>query len=136
LCLEPNPPAYGCDWVTEVAHAVQVVDAVGSAGFGVHLDTAAMTLAGESADAVRAVGLCCRHFHLSAPFLHEFPGVEVGHAEFAAALEQVHYRGWVSIEMSEAKLQPPWQDAIGRALAFAGEVYGRAAGGPAASLAG
>ncbi len=136
FCIEPNPPAYGCDWVTDAAQAVEVADAVGSAGFGVHLDTAAMTLVGDAAEAIRAVGLRCRHFHLSAPFLHAVPGAEVPHIDFAQALAKLRYRGWVSIEMSEAKLQPSWQDAVRRALAFAGETYGRVLGGQAASLAG
>jgi sugar phosphate isomerase/epimerase len=132
FCIEPNPAAYGCDWVTDAAQAVELTDAVGSTGLGVHLDAAAMTLAADPAEAVLAVGRRCRHFHVSAPFLAEVAGTEVAHADFAQALEQIHYCGWVSIEMSEAKLQSSWQGAVRRALPFAREVYRGVLGRPTA----
>jgi sugar phosphate isomerase/epimerase len=127
FCIEPNPEAYGCDWVTDVAQGIEVVDAVNHAGFGLHLDAAAMTLAGDCAEALSAAGPRCRHFHVSAPFLHEVPGGDVPHAALARTLAQVQFRGWVSIEMSENKLQPSWQQAVRHALAFVRGTY--AAGG-------
>jgi sugar phosphate isomerase/epimerase len=136
FCIEPNPAEYGCDWVTNAAQASVVVDAVASAGFALHLDTAAMKLAGDSAEVVREAGTRCQHFHVSAPFLHCVPGGDVPHEAFAAALEHSGYSGWVSIEMSEGKLQPSWQDGVRKALAFVRRTYGRAAGEAALSRAG
>jgi sugar phosphate isomerase/epimerase len=136
LCLEPNPPEYGCDFATTAAEAALVVDAVGSAGFGLHLDTGAMTLAGVRPPALRTAVGRCRHFHVSTPFLAGVPGGNVAHAEFAAALREEGYTGWVSIEMSEARLQPSWQEGVRRALAFTRATYAAAAGDAPAARAG
>jgi sugar phosphate isomerase/epimerase len=136
LCIEPNPEAYGCDWVTNVAQGIEVVDAVNHGGFGLHLDAAAMTLAGDPAQAVTAAGARCRHFHVSAPFLHEVPGGDVPHAALGRALAQIRFRGWVSIEMSEARLQPSWQEAVRRALDFVRGTYAAAAVDRPSSAAG
>jgi sugar phosphate isomerase/epimerase len=123
FCIEPNPEAYGCDWVTNVAQGIEVVDAVNHDGFGLHLDAAAMTLAGDGAEALAAAGTRCRHFHVSAPFLQKAPGGGVPHEALARALEQTQFAGWVSIEMSEDKLQPSWEQAVRRALAFVQGTY-------------
>jgi sugar phosphate isomerase/epimerase len=125
FCIEPNPKDYGCDFVTTVAEAIDLVDAVGSEGFGVHLDTGGMTLAGETKAEVTAAVSRCRHFHVSTPYLAGVPGGGVDHAGFADALREGGYRGWVSIEMSEAKLQPTWQEGVRQAIAFARATYGR-----------
>jgi sugar phosphate isomerase/epimerase len=124
LCIEPNPSAYGCDWVTSVTEGIELVDTVGSAGFGLHLDTAGMHLAGDGPETVRAAGHRTRHFHVSAPFLEGVPGGDVSHSDYAEALVGAGYSGWVSIEMAEPKLQPCWQDGICRALDYVRQVYG------------
>ncbi len=124
FCIEANPKDYGCDFVTTVAEAVDLVDAVGSAGFGVHLDTGGMTLAGETAAQVAAAAGRCRHFHVSSPFLEGVPGGG-DHAAFADMLHAQGYSGWVSIEMSEAKLRPTWQEGVRQALAFVRATYGK-----------
>jgi sugar phosphate isomerase/epimerase len=124
FCIEPNPKDYGCDFVTTVAEAIDLADAVGSAGFGVHLDTGGMTLAGDAAAQVVAAAGRCRHFHVSTPFLAGVPGGGVDHAAFAGALQTQGYRGWLSIEMSEAKLHPTWQEGVRQALAFVRATYG------------
>jgi sugar phosphate isomerase/epimerase len=124
LCIEPNPPEYGCDWVTCAGEAAALVDAVGSEGFGLHLDTAAMYLAGDSPSCVTAAGRRLRHFHVSTPFLHGVPGEEgVAYAGFARALAEQGYSGWVSVEMAEPKLQPDWRDAVRRALTFVRKTF-------------
>jgi sugar phosphate isomerase/epimerase len=123
LCVEPNPPAYDCDWVTTAAEAVALVDAVGQEGFGLHLDTAAMHLAGDDPDCVRAAGGRLRHFHVSAPHLHGVPGDGVPYAAFARALHDQRYPGWVSIEMAEAKLCPGWREGLTRALGFVRDTF-------------
>ena len=47
LCLEANPPQYGCQFLTDSAQAARMVRAVDSPGLRLHLDTACMYLAGE-----------------------------------------------------------------------------------------
>ncbi len=124
FCIEPNPPAYGCDFVTTVAEGVELVDAVGDDGFGLHLDTAGMSLVGDPpAASIRDAGERCRHFHVSQPFLAEVCGGTVPHEEFAQALRATDYQGWISIEMSEAKNPREWAAVIERALAFVRTTY-------------
>jgi sugar phosphate isomerase/epimerase len=125
VCIEPNPPAYGCDWITTVREAIELVDAVSSAGFGLHLDSAGMHLAGDGAAAVLAAGSRVRHFHASAPFLEGVSSGDVPHGEYAAALADQGHRGWVSIEMAEPKLRPTWQEGVRTALGFVRQTYSR-----------
>lgn len=124
FCIEPNPAAYGCDFVTTVAEGVELVDAVGEEGFALHLDTGGMALAGESPTAsILAAGERCRHFHVSEPFLAEVGAGATPHEACAQALHARHYRGWVSIEMGEAKAADGWRAAIERALGFVRATY-------------
>ncbi len=136
LCIEPNPADYGCDFVTTVDEGIDLVDAVGSEGFGLHLDTGGMTLAGDPPARVTAAGSLCRHFHASTPFLAGVPGGGVAHDAFASALAAQGYRGWVSIEMNESKLQPDWQEGVRQAIAFVRETYSSVLGATGAARAG
>jgi sugar phosphate isomerase/epimerase len=112
LCLEPNPPQYGCDFATDAASALELVRRVDHPGFGLHLDAAALTLAGDApGPAVAACASALRHFHASeaqlAP-LGEPPAGEpaADHAAFASALRAAGYRGFVSLEMRAVAGQP------------------------------
>ena len=51
FCIEPNPTAYGCDYVTTAAEGLDLVSRVDQPGFGLHLDAGGMTLAGDPTDA-------------------------------------------------------------------------------------
>lgn len=100
FCIEPNPRVYGCNFVTTSDEGAALVRAVGSAGFGLHLDVAGATLAGESpAAAVRdhAGELC--YLHISAPSLGALETDVVDHAAAGRALAESPYRGFGSIEM-------------------------------------
>lgn len=124
FCIEPNPTDYGCDFATTVVEAMELVDAVDEEGFGLHLDTGGMTLAGESlAASITAAGRRSRHFHISEPFLAEVRGGKVPHAECSKALRRLAYSGWVSIEMAEAKAADAWRSAMDRALSFVRTAY-------------
>ena len=100
LCLEPNPPQYGCDFVTTAAEGRELVERVGSPGFGLHLDLAGMRLAGEDGPAELGRSLpWLRHVHFSAPGLGQ---VLPGAADYRAAAEALSaggYQGFVSVEM-------------------------------------
>jgi D-psicose/D-tagatose/L-ribulose 3-epimerase len=125
FCIEPNPSDYGCDFVTTVAEGIELVDAVGEEGFGLHLDTGGMALAGEPPGAsIAAAAERCRHFHVSEPFLAEVGRGQTPHDACAEALHARNYRGWVSIEMGEAKEPGAWRAALERALGFVRITYG------------
>jgi D-psicose/D-tagatose/L-ribulose 3-epimerase len=100
FCIEPNPAVYACNFVTTSTEGRELVSRVDSPGFGLHLDAAGMTLAGENvASAITASASMLRHFHVSAPELGELERDVVDHAAAAAALRDIGYSGTVSIEM-------------------------------------
>ena len=101
LCIEPNPPQYGADFITDSVQALALVEAVGSKGFGLHLDAACARLTGEDFPArIAASAAWLRHLHLSEPQLA--PVRPEGTADLSAittALQGIDYAGYVSIEM-------------------------------------
>lgn len=103
LCLEPNPPAYACDWITTSEQGAAFVAAVDSPGFGLHVDTAGMHLAGE--DPAAFAGRPC-HVHFSAPQLGRVHrDAPIDYAAVASRLKADGYDGVVSIEMRPAGLE-------------------------------
>jgi D-psicose/D-tagatose/L-ribulose 3-epimerase len=104
LCIEPNPPAYACDFVTTAAEGLALVQAVNEPGFGLHLDAAGLQLAGDDpAAAVLACGSATCHVHLSAPQLGRIQrDAVVDYAGVIAALRQTAYAGLLSMEMRAA----------------------------------
>jgi len=100
FCLEPNPQVYNCDFINTSTEGYALVTQVDSPGFGLHLDTAAMTLAQEAiAISLKQVidQLC--HFHISEPNLQPINSLGVPHELFAQTLTNLNYQGWTSIEM-------------------------------------
>jgi len=101
FCIEPNAPQYACDFVTTAADGLKIVKEVANPGFGLHLDIACMTLAGD--DVVQsitdAVGTM-QHFHISSPMLEAVEDrADVPHRAAAQALRETGYDKFVSIEM-------------------------------------
>ena len=125
LCIEPNPPRYGCDFVTTAAEAAVLADAVAHPNFGVHLDSAALALSGElSVAALAPVMRYVRHVHVSEVDLVPVgSGNLVPHAALGSALRDVGYDGWYSIEMRVGE-DSRWRDALPRAVTVTRECYG------------
>ncbi|MGD0776301.1 MAG: sugar phosphate isomerase/epimerase family protein [Candidatus Solibacter sp.] len=122
LCLEANPPQYGCQFLTDSAQAARMVRAVDSPGLRLHLDTACMYLAGEDLPAaVRSNFDLVSHFHVSEPFLASMEAPLIDHAQVAGTLRELKYTGWVSLEMREAAEPSP---ALRQAVAFLARTYG------------
>lgn len=124
LCLEPNAPQYNCDYVTTAAEGAALVRAVSSPGFGLHLDTACMSLAGDDIpESIKANADILKHYHVSAPMLGEVDDTtDIDHAAAAQALKDVNYQGFVSIEMRPGDIG----QNVGRveaAVKFAREKY-------------
>ncbi len=105
FCLEPNPPAYQCNFMTNTAEALAVVEAVDHQGLALHLDTGIMYLNDESFDAaIAAAGRRLSHFHVSHPQLAAVAdGGPIEHASIARALKRNNYAGMVSVEMRAAE---------------------------------
>ena len=121
LCIEPLPEAYGSNFITHWREAVDLVAAVDTPGFGLHLDTGCIHLAGD--DPVEAVLACkgiTRHFHVSEPHLVDLSKPAIDHRRVGSALCQTGYTGWVSIEMRRAS--HPLQ-SISQAVSHVSECY-------------
>lgn len=123
LCIEPNPTAYQCNFVVNAAEGRHLVEAVDHPGFGLHLDAAGLTLAGDDLAAeVVASGEAIRHFHISAAQLGPISREGVDHRGAARGLKSVGYQGSVSIEMRPAN-DISGADAVERAVAIAKTEY-------------
>jgi D-psicose/D-tagatose/L-ribulose 3-epimerase len=102
LCIEPNPRAYGADWITTAKEAEAFVERVDRPGFGLHLDAGALHMQNEGPAEIRVAGNRIRHFHASEPQLAPLqPGSRVPHEQYAATLRAIGYPRWVSVEMRQ-----------------------------------
>jgi len=100
ICIEPNPAAYGCDFVRTAAEGRECVRKVDQSGFRLHLDASAMTLNGEDYErAIEDSFEYLEHFHISEPHLGVIGRGRTDHRRIAACLRRLGYRGWVSVEM-------------------------------------
>jgi D-psicose/D-tagatose/L-ribulose 3-epimerase len=91
FCIEPNPEAYGCNFVINAKEGRDLVQRVNSAGFGLHLDAAGMTLAGDNPyDEIIASADVLQHFHISEPYLNSVKDdINVKHKDIARALRTI-----------------------------------------------
>lgn len=99
VCIEANPPDYGCDFVTHTAAAAELVRTVNHPGFGLHLDAGGITLARDALALVRDLAARARHYHISEPHLVPIGQGGADHATLAAALRDGGYDQWLSVEM-------------------------------------
>lgn len=107
LCIEPNPPQYGCDFLTDTASCARFLELVNEPGLGLHLDAAALHLNGERVEeAIGSAGRWLTHYHASEPFLAPLGSAAVRHREHARALVDAGYAGLVAIEMKPSTERP------------------------------
>jgi sugar phosphate isomerase/epimerase len=121
FCIEPNPPAYGCDFVTSAAQGAALVAEVAHPGFGLHLDAGGLTLSGERPADLKDAPLA--HYHVSEPHLKPIGTAGAPHAVFAADLQARGYDRWCSVEMRQP--EGDWRSALESSLMVAREAYGR-----------
>jgi D-psicose/D-tagatose/L-ribulose 3-epimerase len=124
LCLEPNAPQYNCDFVTNAAEGIDLVRAVNNPGFGLHLDTACMALAGDDlGNSIRKGRDILEHFHVSSPMLGQVEARDdVNHVSAASALREIGYNKLVSIEMRPGDVGTN-VDRVEQAVRFTQSVY-------------
>lgn len=101
FCIEPNAPQYNCDFVTTAKQGADLVLAVNHPGFGLHLDTACMALAGDNiSQSIHEYADLLQHFHISAPMLDQVEQREdVDYTGAAKALSDIKYDKVISLEM-------------------------------------
>ena len=100
FCIEPNPTAYNCNFITNSSQGLELVTKTNSEGFGLHLDAAGMTLSEEAIEPAlkQSFSRLC-HFHISEPYLGQVGDGKVDHQTFANTLRSLNYENWTSIEM-------------------------------------
>ncbi|SCA63926.1 hypothetical protein SCG7086_BJ_00070 [Chlamydiales bacterium SCGC AG-110-P3] len=104
FCIEPNPSNYGCDFLTSISEAIALIRKVNHPGFRLHLDSGGMILNGEAIPSPTFLSVDeVAHFHVSEPFLLRPEKHPESHQQYAAALNDMGYRGWVSIEMKPSE---------------------------------
>lgn len=125
FCIEPNPTDYACDFVTTAQQGIDFVQLVDNPGFGLHLDIAGMTLAGDDVPrSIKKAGDMLRHFHISAPFLEQVEDRDdVDYRGAAEALKAINYDRFVSIEMKPSAAGTN-AARVEKAMRFSQQVFG------------
>jgi D-psicose/D-tagatose/L-ribulose 3-epimerase len=119
LCLEPNPPAYGCDFLTTAQEVISFLREAQTPGLFLQVDVGALFLNGEDPGTIVSdAGELIGHVHASEPHLAAFAQPVGPHAVVAQALKNVGYDGAVSLEMKSNGLQ-----ALETAVDYLSEIY-------------
>ncbi|MBI2286027.1 MAG: sugar phosphate isomerase/epimerase [Nitrosomonadales bacterium] len=119
ICLEPNPPCYGANFMTTSDETAEVVRQVAHPAIRMQLDTGALTINGEDPAAVLQYSeSLIGHVHASEPDLVPLGDGGTDHAKVATCLKQLLPQHVVSIEMLASKSEPHLV-AIERALGVA-----------------
>jgi len=106
LCVEPNAREYACDFIWNAQQGLQLVAAVDSEGFGLHLDLACMQMEQENLDEVAVkTAAQVRHFHISRPQLGPVEKVDDLIEQFGHKFVAQGYQNFFSVEMRDAGLQ-------------------------------
>lgn len=123
ICLEPNPPCYGSNFMTTSAETARVVQAVAHPAIRMQLDTGAMAINAE--DPMGVLSSCAGvigHIHASEPNLVPLGEGGARHGEVFRALSRYLAGALVSIEMTATRSEPHLR-SIERALQVADRFY-------------
>jgi sugar phosphate isomerase/epimerase len=123
ICLEPNPPCYGANFMMNSSETANVVSEVAHPAIRMQLDTGALTINGEEpCHIITQYASLIGHVHASEPDLVTLGDGGTNHAIVALALSELLPDQVVSIEMLPAKNETNLS-AIERALNFATRHY-------------
>jgi sugar phosphate isomerase/epimerase len=123
VCLEPNPASYGANFMTSSFETAHVVRAVDHSAIRMQFDTGALTINGESAEAVlKDCAHLIGHVHASEPNLVPLGDYTIHHDSFYEGIKRYLPHHLVSIEMVATKKEPHLT-AMERALVCATKYY-------------
>lgn len=104
LGIEPNPVEYGCDFITNVADAKELLELTNHPHVRLHLDAGGMALTeGNNIGGAIASAGGFIHYHASEPMLADFTQPAVDHAAAGESLRRMGYAHWISIEMRRSE---------------------------------
>lgn len=125
FCIEPNPSEYGCDFVTNMSQAFELVSKINHPGFRLHLDTSSIFMNMEFIEEVIEIySPFLEHVHISEPFLEKVGDKSdlSKHSSIYRSLRKINYSGWISIEMKFQSSHTFYLDII-KAIDFVNQVY-------------
>lgn len=95
------------NFINTASQGMEIIRRVGHPRFRLHLDVKAMSDEGRPVEGIiREFGKHAAHFHANDPNARG-PGTSgLDHAPFAAALREIGYDGWVSVEVFHYKPDP------------------------------
>jgi D-psicose/D-tagatose/L-ribulose 3-epimerase len=124
FCLEANPPAYGCNFMTTTDETAAVVTAVDHPNVRLQLDVGSIAMNAEPAtETIARHAHLIGHVHASEPRLAVLGDEGAPHREAAEALRRYRPELTVTVEMAPAA--EPHLQAVARALDVAQEAYAR-----------
>lgn len=109
IALEPNPSAYGTNFMTTLREAAEFCRLVDHPGVTVNFDIGAMHMNDEFGDAAAQFDLfedVVSHVHVSEPQLAPAPEDADGFSRLATHLAGSGYDRWISIEMRRFEADP------------------------------
>jgi D-psicose/D-tagatose/L-ribulose 3-epimerase len=107
ICLEPNPTRYGANFMTTSDETMTVVERVAHRAVGMQLDTGALTINGEQAEAtLESCAHLIAHVHASEPDLVPLGDGGTRHGEVYDALAPRLPNHIVSVEMKATEIEP------------------------------
>lgn len=124
VCLEPNPPCYGANFMTTAAETARMVERIAHPSIRMQFDTGALAINGE--DPFSVLQNCASligHIHASEPDLLPLGDGTTDHNKMSAAVKQYLPNHVVSIEMLATKNEAH-ELSIDRALQAAIAHYG------------
>ena len=123
ICLEPNPPCYGANFMINSAETAKIVTDVSHSAIRMQLDTGAITINKEDpCQIINEYGALIGHVHASEPDLVALGDGITDHCKIASRLRTCIPDQTVSIEMLPAKKEPNLV-AIERTLGVAIRYY-------------
>ncbi|MFY7870654.1 MAG: sugar phosphate isomerase/epimerase family protein [Exiguobacterium sp.] len=121
LVMEANPEAYGADFCTRLDQAAELVDAVASPGFRLHVDAGGLALSGEDfVPVVKQSAHLIAHVHASQPHLGDWHEPHPVHQTLAAVLREIGYNRTVAIEM---RMQDDVQGSVKTVIEKVKQIY-------------
>lgn len=123
VCLEPNPPCYGANFMTTSRETAEVVRQIDHPAIRMQFDTGALTINGEDPAQVLAQSAeLIGHIHASEPNLLPLGDGGTNHDAAFSALSRYLPQFIVSIEMLATRNEPHLS-SIERALMVAARCY-------------
>jgi sugar phosphate isomerase/epimerase len=127
VCLEPNPPRYGANFMTTAQETAVVVKEVAHPAIKMQFDSGAIVISGEDVGAFLEMHAhIIGHVHISEPDLVPIGDGAADHATTARFLRAYLPQQVLTIEMLVANTKEPHLQAIERAIKATMAAYGAA----------